>query len=83
MSFRIHAVAQTLKQSHRRTGQIFDAEKDTITSQVAGSILLERSIDPTDPDLPDYVAEIGAGRTPPPVDRFYTWRFSRFEQFSR
>ena len=81
--FRIHVVAQSLQQPGLRMGELFDRDRDTVAAEVAGSLLVERSIDPTDPDLPDYVAEIAAGRTPPPLDRFHCWRLSRFEQFSR
>jgi len=81
--YRVHFIAQSIRQPAAPDRAGFDAARDTISGEFAGDAVVERFIDPADPDLPDYAAEIAAGGTPPPLDSFYSWRITAFKQLTR
>ena len=85
-SYRVHVVAQALQQDSRRGFQTFDSTAgDRVTAEYRGSFLVERTIDPADPDIPDY-AEIlrdAPGGDIIALDRFHYFRISQVKQFVR
>lgn len=84
-AYRVHVVAQALKKNRRSDPGTFDQAKgDMVMSEYRGSYLVERAIDPTDPDIPDYATIIANASTNfEPLDRFYYYRISQVKQFVR
>jgi hypothetical protein len=85
-TFRVHVVAQALRKNLRSDPKTFDtALGDQVMAEYRGSYLIERSIDPNDPDIPDYAQIIrdnpGADFTP--LDKYYYYRISQVKQFVR
>lgn len=70
--FRVHVIAQTLRKSRESDPAKFDPELDTFVGEYRGETLVERSIDPNDPDIPDYAGNPGADL--PRLDQFYSYR---------
>ncbi len=80
-TYRVHFVAQAIQQvKGSAAGGGFDSRRDRVTGEFAGTAVVERHVDPNDPDLPDYAKEIASGGTPPPLDAFHSWRITSFQQ---
>lgn len=81
-TYRVHVVAQSLRVQRRNDPNAFSsADGDQIIGDYRGSFLIERMIDATDPDLPDF-AEIfrdnpSADFTS--MDHYYRYQISREE----
>ncbi len=74
-TFKVHFWGQVLKQGRGGPGRDYsrwDSDLDTVVSGYRGSSIVERYIDPNDPNLPDYADTIG-GRTAS-IDEFYRFR---------
>lgn len=85
-TYRVHVVAQALRKNLRSDPKTFNPLfGDQVMAEYRGSYLIERSIDPTDPDIPDYAQLIrdnpGADYTP--LDTYYYYRISQVKQFVR
>ncbi|MEM0895963.1 MAG: Verru_Chthon cassette protein A [Verrucomicrobiota bacterium] len=90
--YRIHIRAQTLKKSRASAADTFDPNRDSVAGEYRGSTVIERYVEPKDPDIPDYVDEIRR-RPPragarslsdnfPSLDRFYRYRVLSVKRFS-
>ncbi len=53
-TYRIYVWAEALNQSRDSDPKTFDPATDTVATQFRGSTLIERYINPNDPDLPDF-----------------------------
>ena len=83
-AYRVHVVAQTLRKVKGSELSKFDPARDKVTAEFKGSFLVERSIDPIDPQIPDYASEVvNFRRDYKPLDRFYTYRISQVKQVAR
>jgi uncharacterized protein (TIGR02600 family) len=83
-SYRVHVIAQALQKVKGSEVSKFDSLIDQVTAEYKGSFLVERSIDPTDPEIPEYVADVVNFRPiDRPLDRFYSYRISQVKQFAR
>ena len=80
----MHVIAQALQKVKGTDVTKFDSKIDLVTAEYKGSFLIERSIDPTDPEIPDYAGDVVAFRPiNRPLDRFYSYRISQVKQFAR
>lgn len=85
-TYRVYVVAQALRKNLRQDPKTFNPAKgDQIMAEYRGSYLIERSIDPTDPDIPDFAQLLrdnpNADYTP--LDKYYYYRISQVKQFVR
>lgn len=78
--FKVFFKCQSIQKARSSAPDKFDPAKDKVTAEFAGDAIIERTLDPTRPDLPDYAGEIAAGTTPRPLDDFYHWRITQFHQ---
>lgn len=89
-TFTVHYKVQVLRQ---RTGSpdfaLWEDGKDTVVSEHRGSTILERYIDPNDPDLPDFATRTGGNPTRLPsledrmnMDNYYRIRTVATKRFA-
>ncbi|MES2597706.1 MAG: Verru_Chthon cassette protein A [Verrucomicrobiota bacterium] len=75
-TFRVHFIAQTLKKDRSsRVDEI--GPDDRVTGEYRGSSLIERHLDPTQPDLPDFATNAN-GQT---LDHFHRLRVLETRRF--
>ena len=82
-TFRVHMRAQVIRKSRSSDPATFDAVKDAVVGDYRGSTLIERYIDPNDPELLNN--DYGAASNPlslPPLDTFYRFRTLESKRFS-
>ena len=83
-AYRVHVIAQSLRKAKKSDQRAFQPEMgDQVTAEYRGSYLVERSIDPTDPDLKDYAVTVANLQDYEPLDKFYFYRISQVKQFVR
>lgn len=84
-SFTVHYRVQTLQKSKARmvaATQEFDTTRgDIVTGEYRGSALIERYIDPNEPDLPDF-ASASLTDSAASIDRFYRYRIIQSKKFA-
>jgi hypothetical protein len=83
-TYKVHVVAQGLKKAGNSDPNTFDSTpgKDLVMSEWRGSAMIERTINPRDPEilrLPDY-ATITNLVTARKLDEFYTYRVTEVRQ---
>ncbi|MDB2497325.1 Verru_Chthon cassette protein A [Verrucomicrobiales bacterium] len=78
--YRVHVMAQTLRKSRDSDPTKFDPELDTFVGEYRGETVVERSIDPNDPEIPDYAKNPGSDL--PRLDQFYTYRILYNRRFA-
>ena len=78
-TFTVHFRAQSLKKRRGSDPATWEEGKDIIAGDYRGSTSLERYIDPSNPNLPDYAANPSAT---PALDTFYRWRVRSNKQFA-
>jgi hypothetical protein len=69
-TYTVHWRAQVLKKSPTTGAGIWDETRDRVASELRGSTLIERYIDPNATDIPDYATDASAL----PLSHFYRWR---------
>ncbi len=69
-TFTVHWRAQILKKVPGSAAAVWDESKDRVMSELRGSTLIERFIDPNATDIPDYATIPDAE----PLSNFYKWR---------
>ncbi len=81
-TFRVHVRSQILRKARSTSPDTFDPDKDAINGEYRGSYLVERFIDPNDPDvtIPDYAT--GGGLGDEPLDTFYRFRTLETKRFN-
>lgn len=79
-TYKVYFKAQSIRKARSSAPNTFDPAVDKIAAEFTGTTLVERMLDPTRPDLPDYAGEIAAGKTPRPLDDYYQWRINQFHQ---
>lgn len=80
-TWRVHYRVQTLKKSRGSEFDQFDSTMDSVVGEKRGSAIIERYIDPRDPDLPDYAAASDP-LSLPPLDKFYRYRIVNAQTFA-
>ena len=79
-SFTVHMVAQSITKVKGTDPDTFDVRRDKVTAEYRGSAIIERTIDPNDPDIPDYPRN--PDRDNPNLDLFYTYRLTNVKRFA-
>lgn len=87
-TYRVFVVAQALRKNSRSDPRVFDPlQGDAVTAEYKGSYLVERSINPADPDIPHYInifANAQGGQVAyDSLDKFYYYRITQVKQFAR
>lgn len=80
-TFRVHYRVQAIRKARSVNPNTFNPAADTVASDQRGSVLIERRIDPTNPQIPDYAAVPGALGTNP-LDNFYKFRVLEQKRFN-
>lgn len=77
----MHVRTQVLKKARSTPATTFVPGTDQVLSEYRGSVLLERYIDPNDPNLiiPDYA---DSGITQQPLDSFYRFHALETKRFN-
>ncbi|MCB1225064.1 MAG: Verru_Chthon cassette protein A [Verrucomicrobiales bacterium] len=78
--FRVHFRAQTLRKARSSDSTTFDVNKDKVAAEYRGNVLLERYIDPSDKDIPDYA--VGNAMQLPSLESFYKFRVLESKRFA-
>ncbi|MGK0187654.1 MAG: hypothetical protein ACI9R3_003442 [Verrucomicrobiales bacterium] len=81
-TFKVHLVAQSLIKVKGTEVTTFDTLRDRVAGEYRGSAIIERSISPSDPDLPNYTGELSKGSKPESLDLFYTYRIVNEKRFA-
>ena len=81
-TYTVHVVAQSITKVRGTDPDTFDDRRDKITGEYRGSAIIERTIDPNDPEIPDYAREAQRGRDTESLDRFYTYRVVQSKRFA-
>lgn len=76
-TWRIHYRVQRLKKSRESTPGSFNLETDSVGAEQRGETLIERYIDPNDPDLPDFTRNSQQN-----LDKFYRFRVLNTKRFA-
>ncbi len=71
-TFKVHYRAQVLTKAKGSDPGKWDDRVDQVVAEYRGSSVVERYVDPSDPDLPDYARDIY--NNPPTIDKFYRYR---------
>lgn len=69
-TFTVHWRAQVLRKNPNGDADKWDGAKDRVASDLRGSSLIERYINPNATDIPDYATDADAT----PLTHFYKWR---------
>ncbi len=76
-SFKIYYTAQALQNPTSNPAAQWNEDSGVILGEQRGSSTLERDIDPTDTNIPDYASNSGA----PSLETFYRWRIVESSTF--
>lgn len=76
-TWRIHYRVQRIKKARQSAYDSFDPDLDSVAAEKRGSTLIERYIDPNDPELPDFT-----GDSTQNLDSFYRFRVLNTRTFS-
>lgn len=79
-TFQVHYRTQAIQKSTLTDPQKFTPGRDSLTSEFRGSTIVERYIDPNDPEIPDY--RRFTSDNPAPLDKFYRYRIVSTKRFS-
>ncbi|WP_050027477.1 Verru_Chthon cassette protein A [Verrucomicrobium sp. BvORR034] len=80
--FTIHLMVQTLNKARSTALDEFVEGQDMVTGTYRGEALVERYIDPNDPDLPDAVGAALASTPAAAIDASYAWRIRHVRRFA-
>ncbi|MBE7158364.1 MAG: hypothetical protein INR62_08015 [Rhodospirillales bacterium] len=69
-TFTVHWKVQSLKKRTTSNQSVWTENQDAVTSELRGSSLIERYIDPNATNIPDYATNQNAA----PLSQFYKWR---------
>ncbi|MEZ0387480.1 MAG: Verru_Chthon cassette protein A, partial [Verrucomicrobium sp.] len=86
-TYNIHLRVQSLRKSRAGDPAEWDEDVDLIGGEYRGSCLIERYIDPNDPELPDFASpndtnSNGVADDEETLDRYYQYRIIQRRQFS-
>ncbi|WP_157210675.1 Verru_Chthon cassette protein A [Verrucomicrobium spinosum] len=86
-TYNIHLRVQSLRKSRAGDPSEWDEDLDLVGSEYRGSCLIERYVDPNDPELPDFASpnDLNANGTADneeTLDQYYQYRIVQRRQFS-
>lgn len=76
-TFRVHYITQTINKARGTAPDTMDATADQIGGEYRGSAVIERYLDPTRKDFPDFTA----GYTSDSLDNYYEFRVIETKKF--
>lgn len=79
-TFKVHYRAQVLRKAKGGVPGRWDPLVDQVVAEYRGASIIERYVEPNDPDIPDY-ANDSAGSAPP-IDKFYKFRVIQPSRFA-
>lgn len=71
-TFKVHYRAQIIKKAKGTDPGQWDPLMDQVVAEYRGSSIVERYVEPNDPDIPDYADS--SGGSAPTIDQFYKFR---------
>ena len=74
-----HFRVQTLQKNPTTSATEWNEARDKVQSEFRGSAIVERYIDPSDPDLPDFALPANSAI---PLDKFYRYRVMNMKRFA-
>jgi uncharacterized protein (TIGR02600 family) len=79
-TYQVHVRAQTIRKARSTSPEQFDVKKDSITSEYRGSVVLERYLDLTDPQLKtvDFATGVPGSKSLDPYHRIRVLNQKRF-----
>ncbi len=80
-TFKVYMTVQSLQKVRGTPANEFVPGQDQVTSEYRGSAVIERFLDPTDRDIPDYKNE-RIENTAESLEQFYRYRVVNVRQFS-
>jgi len=78
-TFTVHYTVQALRNANTANPAIWDEKKGAIIGEFRGATTIERFIDPSNNNIPDYAVNSNA----PSLETFYQWRTLRNQAFSQ
>ncbi len=78
--YRVHMIVQTLQKVRSSDPKKFNPAKDRVTGQWRGSAIIERFIDPSDRNIPDYFNDKNFRKDS--LEKFYNYRVLHLKQFA-
>jgi len=73
-SFKVHYRAQVVKKAFDTEPNKWDPDRDTMVAEYRGSSIVERYVEPNDPDIPDYATDFSGSGSVDTIDKFYKMR---------
>ncbi|HUE96174.1 MAG TPA: hypothetical protein VMN39_05920, partial [Longimicrobiaceae bacterium] len=74
----VHYIVQSIQQNRATPPGRFDADADSLTGEIRGAALIERSVDPNDRAIPDF-----AGSSPATtLEAFHRYRVVEDRSFA-
>jgi uncharacterized protein (TIGR02600 family) len=88
-TFTVHYRVQVLKKASGTSANQWVEGKDNVASESRGSTLIERYVDPNDPDIPDFATQTGGNSSRFPslsdrmnIDNYYRFRVVQSRKFA-
>jgi len=88
-TFTVHYRVQVLKKASGTSANQWVEGKDIVASESRGSTLIERYVDPNDPDIPDFATQTGGNSSRFPslsdrmnIDNYYRFRVVQSRRFA-
>ena len=78
-TYTVHHRVQTLQKAPGGSPTVWDESKDKVGAEYRGSALVERYIDPSDPNIPDFTLPANADKS---MDGFYRFRILQTKRFA-
>jgi len=78
-TYTVHQRVQTLQKGPGTSPTVWDESKDKVGAEYRGSALVERYIDPSDPEIPDFALPANASKS---MDPFYRFRILQMKRFA-
>lgn len=81
-TYTVHFRAQSLRKIPTTGEAVWEEGKDQVVGEYRGSTSIERFIDASNPDIPDYAGDPSQALNKPTLDSFYKWRVIGHRQFA-
>ncbi|MCB1094068.1 MAG: Verru_Chthon cassette protein A [Verrucomicrobiae bacterium] len=79
-TFTVHVIAQSLSKVKGTAPDAWVDGRDRVAGEFRGSAIIERHIDPTDPDIPDFADS--ASKFQASLDDYYSYRIVNLKRFA-
>lgn len=79
-TYTVHYKVQSLKKALGSSQSVWKEDVDRVTGEMQGSQMIERYVDPTDPNLPDFASNVTS--TKPNLSDYYRFRILNNKRFN-